>query len=70
MIRLDLLTSVDSAIALSGNNVYTVWQQSTASSNADIMYRTSADNGATFPAVVTNVSANTGFSTTPAIAIS
>ena len=61
--------SLDSAIALSGNNVYTVWQQFTAS-NPDIMYRTSADNGATFPAVVTNVSVNTGFSSEPAIAVS
>ena len=61
--------SLDSAIALSGNNVYTVWRQFTAS-NPDIMYRTSADNGATFPAVVTNVSVNTGFSSEPAIAVS
>jgi hypothetical protein len=52
-------------IAVSGNNLYVVWQQ-----DSDILYRTSTDNGATFPNVMTNLSANTGDSVRPAIAVS
>jgi hypothetical protein len=62
--------SISPAIALSGNNVYTVWSQGTASGNTDILYRTSANNGDTFPAVGTNLSANIGASIQPAIAVS
>jgi hypothetical protein len=56
------------AIALSGNNVYVVWTNFT-SGNFEILYRTSANNGDTFPAVLTNLSANAGASFNPAIGI-
>ena len=55
------------AIALSGNNVYVVWTNFT--SGFEILYRTSANNGDTFPAVLTNLSANAGASFNPAIGI-
>ena len=60
-------SSTSPAIALSGNNVYVVWHDST-SGNFEILYRTSTNNGSTFPAVLTNLSANAGSSTSPAIA--
>ena len=56
-------------IAVSGNNVYVVWAGITAGS-FDILYRTSADNGATFPNVITNLSGNAGLSLNPVIAVS
>jgi hypothetical protein len=56
-------------IAVSGNNVYAVWQDNPIL-NMEILYRTSADNGNTFPAVSTNLSTNLGASGFPAIAVS
>ena len=61
--------SFNPEIALSGNNVYVVWSDF-AIAGTDILYRTSADNGNTFPAVGTNLSANEGASVIPAIAAS
>ena len=46
-------------IAVSGNNVYVVWREFTPG-NEEILYRTSANNGATFPSILTNLSANAG----------
>jgi hypothetical protein len=57
------------AIAVSSNNVYVVWSDSPIT-GSEILYRTSADNGNTFPAVSTNLSASSGQSTQPAIAVS
>jgi hypothetical protein len=62
-------SSFNPAIALSGNNVYVVWDDNT-SGTVEIIYRTSANNGDTFPAIMTNLSANTGTSSIPAIALS
>ena len=61
--------SLGQAIAVSGNNVYVVWSGPTSGS-ADILYRTSTDNGSTFPNVITNLSANIGLSASPKIAVS
>ena len=61
--------SARAIIALSGNNVYVVWDDFT-SGNFDILYRTSSDNGSTFPSMLTNLSANAGSSFSPAIAAS
>ena len=62
-------TSTISAISLSGNNVYVVWTDDTIG-NFEIIYRTSSDNGATFPSLLTNLSANSGFSSSSSIAAS
>jgi hypothetical protein len=63
------LSGFSPAIALSGNDVYVVWDDDT-SGNSEILYRTSANNGDIFPSVLTNLSTNTGFSGGPAIAVS
>jgi hypothetical protein len=62
------LSSLDPAIAASGNNVYVVWYDNTPS-NFEILYRKSTDGGASFDATV-NLSNNAGFSAAPAIAVS
>ena len=59
--------SFSPAITLSSNNVYVVWEDDTIG-NFDILYRTSSDNGATFPSLLTNLSVNLGDSSFPAIA--
>ena len=63
--------SSNAAIALSGNNVYVVWSDNSNDTpgNIEILYRTSADNGSTFPALITNLSTNTAISQYPAIAV-
>ena len=63
------LGSSEPAIALSSNNIYVVWTGNT-NSNLEVLYRTSPDNGVTFPSVMTNLSGNVGDSTNPSIAIS
>ena len=45
----DDLTSILPAVTVSGNNIYAVWTQSMPSGDFDIFYRTSADNGVSFP---------------------
>lgn len=64
--------SHDPAIALSGTNVYVVWDDNTGLSagNFDILYRTSASNGDTFPSILTNLSNNAEDSAFPAIGVS
>ena len=62
-------SSTAPAIATSGSNVYSVWQDAT-DGTVEILYRTSTNNGATFPAVMTDISANAGSSTSPEIAVS
>ena len=62
-------SSADPAVALSGNSVYVVWRDLTPG-NADILYRTSSDNGDTFPSLLTNLSVNAGSSTSTSIAAS
>lgn len=59
--------SFDPVITVSGNNVHVVWQDDTPG-NDDIFYRRSTNSGATFPAVMTNLSTNTGESANPKIA--
>ena len=56
-------------MALSGNNVYVVWDDDTLG-NFETLYRTSSDNGATFPSLLTNLSANAGTSFVSSIAAS
>ena len=60
------------AVAVSGTNVYVVWQDDTKT-NFDILYRPSANGGATFDPAITNLSTNAGDSSTqfgPGIAVS
>jgi hypothetical protein len=66
----NLSSSIEPSIAVSGNNVYVVWEDSPITTTAEILYRTSANNGNTFSAVSTNLSTTAGFSTQPAIAVS
>lgn len=68
--------SINSAIAISGSNVFVVWQDD-ASGNYDILYEKSSDYGDTFnlgtlttPGASLNLSNNTGNSISPKITIS
>jgi hypothetical protein len=56
------------AIAVSGNNVYVVWNDDSAG-NREIFYRKSTDGGATFGNIV-NLSNSPGSSNSPSIAVS
>jgi len=61
-------SSVDPQIAVSGSNVYVVWQDTTPG-NFDILSRRSADSGSTWKSVgVSNLSKNTGNSISPQVA--
>jgi hypothetical protein len=67
------LDSLLPAIAVSGNNIYVVWTQNMPSGPVafDVFYRTSADNGVSFPITQTNISNSPeNLSETPAIAVS
>lgn len=55
-------------VAVSGNNVFVVWRDSTPG-RGEIFYTRSTDGGATFSSTV-NLSNNTGSSIEPVIAIS
>ena len=60
--------SSEPAISLSSNNIYVVWSDRPLTiANSEILYRTSSDNGATFPSLLTNLSVNAGESRVPAI---
>jgi hypothetical protein len=61
-------SSSEPAVAVSGNNVYVVWRDSTPG-NDEILYRRSTDGGATFR-ITTNLSTNAGSSSQPAVAAS
>ncbi len=60
--------SSDPQIAVSGSNIYVVWQDFTPG-NLDIFFRASNDNGATFGNTI-NLSNNAGESGRPQIAVS
>ncbi len=60
-------TSTEQKIATSGNNVYSVWEDTGSGGNNDILFAKSTDNGATF-GNVTNLSNNAGESINPKIA--
>ena len=62
--------SSEPAISLSSNNIYVVWEDETTSPATEILYRTSSDNGATFPSLLTNLSVNAEDSGAPSIAAS
>jgi hypothetical protein len=55
-------------IAVSGSNVYLVWQEKLTSTNKDVLFIKSTDGGATFGPQV-NLSSNSGNSITPVIAV-
>jgi hypothetical protein len=57
------------AISVADNNVYVVWADGTPGP-LEILYRPSTDNGVTFDPTATNLSASTGVSNTPSIAVS
>ena len=60
--------SSEPAISLSSNNIYVVWSDRPLTiANSEILDRTSSDNGATFPSLLTNLSVNAGESRVPAI---
>ena len=61
--------STNPAIAVSGNNVYVVWNDDTPT-NLDIFYRRSTDGGGSFTEPLKNLSGNAGTSSRPAIAVS
>lgn len=72
----DSKDSVFPQMAVSGNNVYVVWQDGMSSGipdvplpNADILFRASTDNGVTFGSTI-NLSKNDGYSQAPQIAVS
>jgi hypothetical protein len=56
-------------IAAQGANVYVVWGDE-IDGNHEILYRKSTNSGGTFPAILSNLSTNSGVSHTPAIAVS
>jgi hypothetical protein len=56
------------AVSASGNNVYVVWDDDT-SGNYEILYRKSADGGASFGGTV-NLSNTSGYSASPAVSAS
>jgi hypothetical protein len=60
--------SIDPKIAVSGNNVYVVWEH-TPGNNGAIFFTRSTDNGATFSSSK-NLGNNTGFNGFPQIAVS
>ena len=65
------LDSEHPAISLSSNNIYVVWDDELIPPvDGEILYRTSSDEGATFPSLLTNLSVNSGDSDLPAIAAS
>jgi hypothetical protein len=57
-------------VTTSGSNVYVVWSHLPGVGDTEIAYRTSSNNGNTFPSDLTNLSANDGNSFTPQIAAS
>ena len=65
----DAGNSFSPAIAVSGNNVYVVWDDDTPGS-MDILYKRSTDGGASFTEPTKNLSNNAGGSFLPDVAVS
>src|SRR5215208_7379307 len=61
--------SSDPNIAVSGSNVYVVWEDTATDGSSEVKFAKSADNGATFTNA-RNLSNNTGISFDPRIAVS
>src|SRR5215217_3869141 len=61
--------SVDPRIAVSGSNVYVVWEDTATDGSSEVKFAKSADNGATFTNA-RNLSNNTGISFDPRITVS
>jgi hypothetical protein len=59
--------STNSAIAVSGDNLYVVWHDNNDTPVNEILYRRSSDGGASFNAVI-NLSNNAGSSNNPDVA--
>jgi hypothetical protein len=57
------------AVAVSGNNVYVVWEDNSSPGNSDILYRRSTNGGASFGATI-NLSNSAGLSPFSSIAAS
>ena len=62
--------SLNAEIAVSGNNVYVIWQDLLRPNNQEILIKKSADGGETFTDTSTNISNNKGTSECPSISIS
>jgi hypothetical protein len=60
--------SIDPKMAVSGNNVYVIWEH-TPGNNGGIFFTRSTDNGGTFSSIK-NLGNNTGFNGFPQIAVS
>jgi hypothetical protein len=59
----------DADVAADGTDVHVVWTERSTSGNAEILYRRSDDQGATFTASPTNISNTASASVLPAIAV-
>jgi hypothetical protein len=62
-------SSGDPAIGVSDNNVYVIWSD-LFGGPTEIIYRTSTDGGTIFESESSNVSADSGSSDSPSIAVS
>jgi hypothetical protein len=63
-------SSLNAELAVSGNNVYIIWQDFLKPNNQEILIKKSSDGGETFTDTSTNISNNTGTSECPSISIS
>jgi hypothetical protein len=63
-------SSLNAELAVNGDNVYIVWQDSLIPNNQEILIKKSIDRGDAFADSITNLSNNKGTSECPSIAIS
>ena len=63
-------SSLNAELAVSGNNVYIIWQDFLRPNNQEILIKKSSDGGETFTGKSTNISNNKGTSECPSISIS
>ena len=63
-------SSLNAELAVSGNNVYIIWQDFLRPNNQEILIKKSSDGGETFTGKSTNLSNNKGTSECPSISIS
>jgi hypothetical protein len=63
-------SSLNAELAVTGNDVYIIWQDLLKPNNQEILIKKSLDRGNTFVNIITNISNNKGTSECPSIAIS